>query len=150
MKSIRGTEDFYRRPLGGINFLKQPLGINTIRYIVKNMCSSASIDGYFTNHSGKRTCAITLYQSGVDEQEIQRCTRHKSLAIRQYKVPSIEQIKSVSALLEPPTSTSRKALIDHPEEIHLKEDKHCLPNCQTAAGSAMATFNNCAFNFNTK
>ena len=40
---------------------------------VKNKCSAAGLKGYFTNHSGKRTCT-TLFQSKIDEQEICRQT----------------------------------------------------------------------------
>jgi integrase len=44
------------------------------------------IEGYYTNHSGKGTCATTLYQAGVPEQEIMNRTGHRSVeSARKYK-----------------------------------------------------------------
>ena len=34
------------------------------------ICKKAGIEGNFSNHSGKRTCATSLYDAGIDEQEI--------------------------------------------------------------------------------
>jgi hypothetical protein len=57
---------FYRRRLDkeGIKFGEQAVGVNKLSSIMKTMCSKACIEGYYTNHSGKRTCATTLYQAG--------------------------------------------------------------------------------------
>ena len=43
------------------------------------------------NHSGKVTCATTLFQSGVDEQLIMRQMGHRSDAVQAYKWSSKEQ-----------------------------------------------------------
>ncbi|XP_063415439.1 uncharacterized protein LOC134697228 [Mytilus trossulus] len=73
---------FYRRPLdskNGVKFGEQPIGINKLSSIMKTMCADAGVEGYFTNHSGKRTCATTLYQAGIPEQEIMYRTGHRSV-----------------------------------------------------------------------
>ena len=70
LEAIGNTGVFYRRPLPGKRFSKQPMGVNKLSIIVKSMCKNANIPGYFTNHSGKRTCATALFREGVDEQLI--------------------------------------------------------------------------------
>ena len=48
------------------------------RQAVKKFCEEAGFQGNYTNHSGKVTCATTLFQSGVDEQLIMKQTGHCS------------------------------------------------------------------------
>ena len=55
-----------------------------------------------TNHSGKVTCATSLFRSGVDEQLIKKQTGHRSDAVRAYKTTSSEQDAMVSNILQPP------------------------------------------------
>jgi hypothetical protein len=57
---------FYFRPLpnttiGVPRFANQPVGRNTLAKIIPNMCKAAGIEGSKTGHSGKVTCATTLY-----------------------------------------------------------------------------------------
>ena len=71
---------FYKRPIQGkeIKFSSQVIGVNKLSTIVKTMCAAAGIQGNFSNHSGKRTCATSLFQNGVDEQLIMERTGHRS------------------------------------------------------------------------
>ena len=87
-----GGDAFYRRPSAkGKTFCVQPVGVNKLGTIIKRMCKEAGLDSYFSNHSGKRTCATDLYQAGVPEQEIMARTRHRSVkSARKYKRPSTE------------------------------------------------------------
>ena len=76
---------------------------------MKTMCTEAGIEGYFTNHSGKRTCATTLYQRGVPEQEIMNRTGHRSVeSVRKYKRASDEMLKDISNILEPTGNICKK------------------------------------------
>ena len=68
------------------------------------MCKNANIPDYFTNHSGKRTCATALFQEGVDEQLICSRSGHRSAAVRTYKEQSSTQEKHISSLLDPPSA----------------------------------------------
>ncbi|CAG2232164.1 unnamed protein product [Mytilus edulis] len=65
---------FYRKPLAlvgnTIRYGKQPLGVNKLEGLMKEMCQKAGLTGNYTNHSGKRTCATALYKAGLDEQTI--------------------------------------------------------------------------------
>ena len=57
----------------------------------------------FTNHSGKVTCATTLYESGqFDEQAIMSRTGHRNTAVRKYKRASDRMLQNVSDALQPP------------------------------------------------
>lgn len=100
---------FYRKPLpnkevGDIRFGTLPVGINTLSKYFSSMCSAANIDiqgRRFTNHSGKVTCATSLYEKEFDEQTIMSRTGHRSLAVRSYKRASSTMVKAVSDALQP-------------------------------------------------
>lgn len=105
-----GNGPFYRRPIGGTTprFSSQVVGGNKLSTLVKTMCTEADLSGNFSNHSGKRTCATSLYNSGVDEQLIVERTGHRSDAVRKYKRTSTSQQNEISKLLDPPL---KKALL---------------------------------------
>ncbi|XP_060590275.1 uncharacterized protein LOC132745383 [Ruditapes philippinarum] len=98
--------DFYRRPLpstqsGTIRYGYQPVGINILNKFMKEIAEKGSLQGSFTNHSGKRTCATTMYTAGIDEQEIMDRTGHRSVtAVRKYKQSSDQVRKMVSNVLD--------------------------------------------------
>ena len=67
------------------------------------MCSKAgiSMEGRnITNHSGKVTCATSLFEKGFDKQLIMNRTHQRSLAVRS----DLQQLlkKEVSEALQPP------------------------------------------------
>ena len=67
------------------------------------MCKAAGIEGYKTGHSGKVTCATTLYRQGFSDQLIKERTGHHSLeALHQYKRTSSNQQHEFSLALAPP------------------------------------------------
>ena len=72
---------FYWKPLSGtgLRYDKQVIGCKTIGLIIKCMCEAAKLDGNFTSHSGKRTCANLLYQAGVPEEMIMARAGHGSV-----------------------------------------------------------------------
>lgn len=73
------------------------------------MCDKADIPGFFSNHSGKRTCATALYQGEVPEQEIMERTGHRSIeSVRKYKRPSEEMLRDISNALERNEPVSKK------------------------------------------
>ena len=88
--------EFYRRPIKGSHdpprFSMQVVGRNKLQTIVKEFCTQAGFSGYYNNHSGKVTCATTLFKHNVDEQLIQRQTGHRSNAARCCKRPSVDMI----------------------------------------------------------
>ena len=85
----RKCKAFYLQPhkkySPGNWFLDKPAGANKLRDTIKEMCKTAGLPGFYTNHSLRATCATTLYQADIDEQIIQEITGHRSLAVRSYK-----------------------------------------------------------------
>ena len=95
----------------------QVIGVNKLSQIVKTFCEKAGFSGYFTNYSGKVTCATELFKQNIDEQLI---TGHRSQdAVRRYKRPSVEHQMQVSDILQPPVpkklSTSESLVIPKKE-----------------------------------
>ena len=72
-------------------FFDKPVGVNTLRDVVKDVCSKAGLFGYYTNHSLRSTAATRMYRNDVEEQLIQEITGHRSLAVRSYKRTSDSQ-----------------------------------------------------------
>ena len=74
---------------------------------MKEMCQKAGLVGNYTNHSGKRTCATSLYKAGLDEQSIMDRTGHRFTAVRGYKSKTDEVEQKFSEVLNPPKSSKR-------------------------------------------
>ena len=106
LQCVGTTGYFYHRPFPGteVRFSQQPVGVNKLATLNKSMYTKAGLKGNFSNHSGKRTCATSLFHEGFDEQMISSRTGHRSTAIRDYKVPSDEQQFALSKILDPSTA----------------------------------------------
>ena len=80
---------FYLRPKKNFSLCvwncDQPYGFNKIKNTVKEVCKEAGIEGKYTNHSLRATCASRMYQNSVPEQIIKETTGHKSDCVRVYK-----------------------------------------------------------------
>ncbi len=66
---------FYYRALpnpakGVPRYSNQLVGKNTLSQIIPNICKAAGIEGRKTGHSGKVTCATTLYRNNFTDQHI--------------------------------------------------------------------------------
>ncbi len=84
----------------------KPVGVNSLKKVVNNMMKNAGIEGCFTNHSLRVTTATRMFQKGVDKQLIKCVTGHKSDAVRLYKRPSDNLMKTAcSAVVNPVTGT---------------------------------------------
>ncbi|CAC5377313.1 unnamed protein product [Mytilus coruscus] len=55
---------FYRRPLAGssVRYAEQAVGINKRKGFMREITSKAGLQGNFTNHSGKRSCATVIHR----------------------------------------------------------------------------------------
>ena len=95
--------NFYLRSLEKKNpaqwYGDQPVGRNTLTKVVGKLLKSANLDGYFTNHSLRRTSATRLFQVGVDTKIVKEITGHTSDAINRYQITSNEQKREVSDIL---------------------------------------------------
>lgn len=101
---------FYFRPLPNDGtdvpgFGKQPVGRNVLGRIIPDMCKAAGIEGRKTGHSGKVTCATSLYHQNFEDQLIKEHTGHNSLeALHKYKRTRSDQQFQVSMALLPPVA----------------------------------------------
>ena len=74
-----------KNPQPSVWYCDQPYGINRIKATVKEICKSGGINGNFTNHSLRATCASHLYDKNVPEQLIKAITGHCSDCVHVYK-----------------------------------------------------------------
>ena len=63
------------------------------------MMKTAEIEGYFTNHSARRTGSTRLFQAGVDRKLVKEATGHHSDAVDKYQLTSHEQRRHMSNIL---------------------------------------------------
>ncbi len=71
-------------------------------WFAASMCKAAGIKGRKTGHSGKVTCATTLYHHNISDQLIKERTGHRSLeALHKYKRTGSDQQYEVSMALLP-------------------------------------------------
>ena len=74
------------------------------------MCKQAGIDGHKTGHSGKVTCATTLYRQNFGDQLIKERTGHRSLEVlHKYKHTGSDQQYEVSMALLPMVNSKLSA-----------------------------------------
>lgn len=139
-------------------FSKQNVGFNKLENLMKSMCEKAGLEGNFTNQSGKRTCATSLYQSGLDEQMIMHRTGHRSInGVRQYKRESKEQLKDVSNILNPPSNkmkTETDSNLFNIATVSPPCDSVPIPSFNKenvsvpSSSSCNKSYSNCNFTFN--
>ena len=66
-------------------YCDQPYGVNKLKSTVREICKEAGLEGHFTNHSLRATCASRMYDQHIPEQMIKEVTGHKSDCVRLYK-----------------------------------------------------------------
>ena len=81
----------------GQSWLKaQPMGVNKLNIIMKDMTQAAGIAGK-TNHSDRKTLVQKLQESGVPPNQIIQRTGHKNLqSVNNYSSLREKQMKSIS------------------------------------------------------
>ena len=91
----------------GKNWFKaQPMGVNKLNNIMKDMTQAAGISGK-TNHSGRKTLVQKLQDSGVPPNQIIQITGHKNLqSVNNYSSLREKQMESISRIL---SSTTKAA-----------------------------------------
>ena len=85
----KGCAKLYMRPKKKFTlstwYCDQPYGFNRIKTTVKEVCKEAGIEGIFTNHSLRATCASRMFSNNVPEQIIKEVPGHRSDCVRVYK-----------------------------------------------------------------
>ena len=103
VKSPLAKHNFYLRSMEKPNptqwYTSQVVGLNTLRKTVGQLLKDSELDGYFTNHSLRRSTTTRLFQAGVDKKLIREITGHRSDAIDKYAVTSDAQRTDISDIL---------------------------------------------------
>ena len=142
---------FYLRCLEKLNpaqwYGEAPVGRNTLSKVVTKLLKNASLDGYFTNHSLRRTSATRLFLAGIDKKIVQEVTGHASDALNKYQVTSNAQKQQVSHILQnqmsPPSRPKKKEKPKSPVpslEVNVT-DKHSKGDYQFNCSCKRQKFN---------
>ena len=99
------ANSFYLRPLQEperkIWYYKIAAGRETLGIVVAQVMKGASFEGYYSNHSLRRTCATRLYDKGLPEQLIQETTGHRCAdGVRCYKHTTTFAKRGASEIVE--------------------------------------------------
>ena len=99
----RVTKALYLQPkknyTSKVWYLDRPVGVNTLRNTVKDLCDKTDIPGFRTNHSLRSSSTTRMYGGGVPEQVIQEITGHRSLSVRKYKRTNESQRRIASQII---------------------------------------------------
>ena len=92
----------------GKNWFKaQPMGVNKLNNIMKEVTQAAGVSGK-TNYSGGETLMQKLQHSGVPSNQIIQITGHKNLqSVNNYSSLREKQMASISRIL---SSTTKAAI----------------------------------------
>ena len=114
-----------------------PVGVNTLRKCVGELLRNAGLDGYFTNHSLRRTCATRLFQAGADVKLVKEITGHISDAVHKYQETSDEQRMGLSDVIQGVANQVKLSqspgmeVVTPPKEVS-DEEKFRLPKLELA------------------
>ena len=90
---------------------EQAVGLNTLRKIMTDITKRGNLEGFFTNHSLRRSRTTRLFQAGVDRKLIKEFMGHRSDAVDAYQVTLDTQRQMLSEVIagDPtPALTSKK------------------------------------------
>ena len=77
-----------------------PLGKNKVKNCVSQMLKDAGLDGFFTNHSLRRTAATPLFRAGANVKLIKEVTGHVSDVVEKYQITSDQQRMQLSSIIQ--------------------------------------------------
>ena len=107
-----GKRNFYLKALTKTRpsqwYANQVVGQTTLGKVVKEIMKAAEIEGFFTNHSLRRTGSTRLFQAGVDRKLIKEATGHTTDALDAYQITSDKQREAMSKVIcgENPSTVS--------------------------------------------
>jgi hypothetical protein len=138
-KDLDPASPFYLTPLknysGSMWYGIVPVGVNFIAKATKLMMQRTNIEGYFTNHSLRRTAITRMFNGGIEESRICQVSGHRSSAVRDYQVPGERMKKEISAVIQ-----GHHAVISSPVAINTMENA-----AQPKVINFNGTFTNCNF-----
>ena len=104
VKNEKVKSTFYLRALEKPNpaqwYSNRVVGKNTLRQTVGKRLKNSKLDGFFSNHSLRRSGTTRLFQAGIDRKLVKEYTGHRSDAVDQYQVTSNVQQAEMSGILQ--------------------------------------------------
>ena len=95
--------NFYMRSLEKPNpaqwYGEQVVGKHTLTKVVGKLLKTAQLDGFFTNHSLRRTGTTRLFRASVERKIVKEYTGHVSDAVDKYQVTSEAQNEELCKIL---------------------------------------------------
>ena len=88
-----------QRPTPSQWYSVQVVRQNTISKVVKSLMEKAKINGFFTNHSARRTGGTHLFREGIQQKLVKEMMGHHSDAVDKYQITSDEQCQMMSEVL---------------------------------------------------
>ena len=79
---------------------QQVIGVHTISKVVVQLMKEAKIEGFFTNHSLRRSGGTRLFRAGIDRKLVKEATGHLSDAVDKYQITGDGQRKQISSVLQ--------------------------------------------------
>ncbi len=97
------------------------IGINQLKKVMNSLMSRAGLEGKYTNHSLRATCATCMFEAGVDEQWIKTFTGHKSDTVWDYKCVSDSLMRKASSTVSTPDNdtldSSQNPSLETPKKV---------------------------------
>ena len=81
-------------------YCEQVIGVHTISKVVIDLMKQANIEGFFTNHSLRRSGGTRLFRAGIDRKLVKETTGHSSDAVDKYQITGHDQRKMISTVLQ--------------------------------------------------
>ena len=102
---------------------------------VKNLLKVANIEGYFMNHSCRRSSTTKLFQAGVDKKLIKEITGHHSDAVDTYSVTSDKQREEMSKIMsDAPVSKKVETVVKSSDDTKIEcNNKTIVKSCTCGA-----------------
>ena len=127
--------NFYLQAKQKINpaqwYSEQVVGSNSLGRVVKQLLLDAKIDGYFTNHSLRRTALTRLFQAGIKRKLVKEVTGHRSDVIDCYQITSEAQRQTLSEIIaSKPVPKSVSASVGKCPETSIKESDQLADNSE--------------------
>ena len=133
-------------------YASQVVGSNSIGNVVKELMKAAKIEGFFTNHSLRRTGSTRLFRAGIDRKLVKEVTGHRSDAVDTYQITSDLQRQEMSKIIQnnnvstgtgvrnEPVTELKEIVVGKVDKSEEKERDVC--KCKCRAGDQAVTTSN--------
>ena len=116
----------------------QVVGSQTLSKVIGKIMELGEFEGFFTNHSARRTGGTRLFRAGVQRKLVKECTGHRSDAVDKYQITSEEQRQKLSEIIGYEHTTEIREVQDpnqividsHPSSLIEKSDVSVAKNNQ--------------------